>query len=416
MHDDRREHEDGSSGTERPRRAHPWLTRNVVFLGLVSLLTDTASEMVLPLLPLFLTKTLGAGALALGWIEGLADATASVLKLVSGRWADRLGRNRPLVLTGYAISSIVRPFVGAATSAWHVLAVRMTDRTGKGIRTSPRDALLAGSVPPGAHASAFGFHRAMDHSGAVLGPLLAAGFLTFVSQDLRVLFWLSALPGAAAVLVLWRYVVETGPSTERAREREQPASDEQPPAPGASRLVRFLVPLGLFTLGNASDAFLLLKAGGSHAPIATLPLLWMGLHVVKAAASIPSGRLADRVGRRRVIAAGWLVYAAVYAGFAFAESPAAIWGLFLVYGLYHGLVEGPERALIAEAAPPRKRGATFGWYHLTLGVLSLAASILFGTIWQLAGSRAAFLTSAGLALVAVAALVILRPAPAAREA
>lgn len=401
--------------TNTARTPAPWRNRNVVMLGVVSLLTDIASEMVIPLLPFFLTTTLGAGALALGWIEGLADASASVLKLFSGRWADRLGRNRPLVLAGYAISSAVRPLVATATAAWHVLAVRVTDRAGKGIRTSPRDALIAGSVESRAHATAFALHRAMDHTGAVLGPLLAAGFLAFVSQDLRVLFWLTAIPGAAAVLVLWLGVRETA-TPERLPEDRTSAAATEPPGEANRRLVRFLVPLGLFTLGNASDVFLLLKAGGARAPLTTLPLLWMGLHVVKTAASVPGGRLADRVGRPRVIAAGWIFYAAVYAGFAFAESQPAIWGLFLVYGLYHGLTEGAEKALVAQIAPPRKRGTAFGRYHFTLGMLTLAASVLFGAIWELAGSRAAFLTSAALAVVAVMALVILRPVPQSRVA
>lgn len=385
----------------------PWRGRNVVLLGVVSLLTDTASEMIVPLLPIFLTSTLGAGALALGWIEGLADATASVLKLLSGRWADRLGRNRPLVVAGYALSSCVRPFVAAATAAWQVLAVRVADRTGKGLRTSPRDALLAESVAEGQRGAAFGLHRAMDHAGAVLGPALAAGFLVFVSPDLRLLFWLTAIPGAAAVLVVWLGVTEAQAHPPDA-ETEADEGGE-PPRRG---LVRFLVPLALFTLGNASDVFLLLKAGGTRAPLATLPLLWMGLHIVKSAASVPGGRLADRIGRRRVIAAGWTLYAVVYAGFAFAESHAAVWALFLVYGLYHGLTEGPEKALIAQLAPRRRQGTAFGWYHFTIGVLTLAASVLFGALWELAGSRAAFLTSAGLAVAAVATLAVLRPAPA----
>lgn len=406
--DDPKNGEDATTA-EMPRRATSWLTRNVILLGAVSFLTDTASEMIVPVLPLFLTSTLGAGALALGWIEGLADATASVLKLLSGRWADQLGRNRPLVLAGYAISSCARPFVGAATAAWHVLAVRVADRTGKGLRTSPRDALLAASVAERERGGAFGLHRAMDHAGAVLGPLLAAGFLAFVSQDLRLLFWLTAIPSAAAVLVVWLGVKEAAPDREDEERREDSDSAVVSPRQGDRRLLRFLVPLGLFTLGNASDVFLLLKAGGTRAPLATLPLLWMGLHVVKAAVSVPGGRLADRIGRRRVIAAGWVFYAAVYAGFAFAESPAAVAGLFLVYGLYHGLTEGAEKALISELAPRRRQGTVFGWYHFTLGILILAASVLFGSIWELAGSRAAFLTSAGLALVAVVALAILRP-------
>ena len=390
---------DTSAQRQRLKR----IPRNVLILGFVSFFTDVASEMVIPLLPIFLTSVLGATALAVGWIEGLADATASLLKLLSGRWSDRLGRRRPLVIAGYTLSSIVRPFIALAASAWHVLLVRVVDRIGKGIRTSPRDALLAASAPPELHASAFGLHRAMDHLGAVVGPLCAAGFLAFVSQDLRTLFWLTAIPSAAAVLVV---VVAV---------REPPALSTPPPAraSGSSRrLLRLLVPLGLFTLGNASDVFLLLKAGAERAPLTTLPLLWMGLHVVKVLASLAGGRLADRWDRRWTIVVGWLFYAAIYAGFAFADDPFVVAALFLAYGIYHGLTEGAERALVAELVPAVRWGSGFGWYHLTLGALALAASVLFGALWTRFGSHVAFLTSAALAVLAAIALVATRSASA----
>jgi MFS family permease len=393
--------EETAPDSPRPRRLPSWVTRNLLLLGTVSLLTDVSTEMVIPLLPYFLTTTLGASAMALGWIEGLAEATASVLKLFSGRWADRMGRHRPLVLAGYLLSSVTRPLLGATQAVWQVLGVRLLDRTGKGLRTSPRDSLIAASVDAPFRSSAFGLHRSMDHVGAVLGPLVAAGFLAFLSTDLRLLFWLTAIPGAAAVAVLWLGVKESPAGRAQAGTPKE-VGDLAPVRRGD--LARFLVPLGLFTLGNASDVFLLLKAGGTRAPLYTLPLLWIGLHVVKAATSIPGGRLADRVGRRRVIAAGWFFYSVVYVGFAFVESQLAIWTLFVAYGLYHGLTEGAERALIAELAPRHRRGGAYGWYHLTLGTLALAASVLFGTLWDLAGSRAAFLTSAGIALLAVVLL------------
>jgi MFS family permease len=382
-----------------PRRAG-W-TRNVILLGVVSLLTDTATEMVIPLLPVFL-GTLGAGALALGWIEGLADAVASILKLVSGRWSDRMGKRRPLVLAGYGLASVVRPFIALAASAWHVLAVRVLDRVGKGLRTSPRDALIAASVDPEHRAAAFGLHRAMDHTGAVIGPLVAAAFLLAWPEDLRTLFWLTAIPGALAVTVLLLGV----------REAEPAPVSTAPVAPavrGDRRLLRLLVPLGLFTLGNASDLFLLLKAGATRSPLVTLPLLWVGLHIVKAAASIPGGRLADRWGRTRTILVGWTFYAAIYAGFAFADDQATVWTLFVAYGLYHGLTEGAERALVAELVPKAKWGGGFGWYHLTLGLLTLLASVVFGGLWEAFGSQTAFLSSAGLALLAVPCLAWLAP-------
>lgn len=383
-------------------KARSWLTRNVVLLGAVSLLTDTATEMIVPLLPVFLS-TLGAGALALGWIEGLADAVASVLKLLSGLWSDRVGRRRPFVLAGYGLASAVRPLVAAATAAWHVLAVRVADRVGKGLRTSPRDALIAESVVADERGAAFGLHRAMDHTGAVLGPAIAAGFLFLWPDDLRTLFWLTAIPGAAAVVVVVLGVREVDTLRPIAQEGAS-ASDQR-----ADRLLWLLVPVGLFTLGNASDLFLLLKAGATRTPPVTLPLLWMGLHVVKMLASVPGGHLADRWGRIRTISVGWIFYAAIYTAFAFAESHVAVWTLFVVYGVYHGLTEGAERALVAELVPSAQWGTGFGWYHLTLGGLTLAASVLFGGLWEGFGNQAAFLTSAALALLAVLSLAVMGP-------
>ncbi len=422
--------------TARPTpRLRAVLTRNVIVLGVVSLLNDTATEMMIPLLPLFLTNVLGAGALALGFIEGAADATASILKLVSGKWSDRTGKRRPLVIAGYALASIVRPFIAATTAAWQVLAIRVTDRVGKGLRTSPRDALLAGSVAPRHRGLAFSVHRSMDHSGAVIGPLLAAAYLFAGHRDLRILFWLTAIPGALVLLVLVFGVREQNTPTTSLDDGISPllgsrGGERQPPSPSEARaqpslghdprseaksaarpthgpLVRVLVPIGLFTLGNSTDVFLLLAAGGARAPIETLPLLWMGLHVVKAASSLPGGWLADRFGRRRIIAMGWLYYAGIYAAFAYAESQAVIWALFLAYGVYHGLTEGAERALVSELVPSVDWGSGFGWYHMTVGMLTLGASVLFGGLWEVYSKRVAFLSGAGFAAVAVVALVVL---------
>ncbi len=380
-----------------------WYARNVVVLGFVSLLNDAAGEMVVPLLPAFLTGALGAGPLALGWIEGVADAVASLLKLVSGWWADRLGRFRPLVFAGYLLATAARPLFAAASAAWHVLLIRAGDRTGKGLRTSPRDALIAYSVRGGEAGGAFGLHRAMDHAGAVLGPLLAAAYLAYWSEDLRLLFLLSAVPGVLSLAVLWFGV----------REPKLPARGPQPApgaaaarAPGNPRLRRFLYPLALFTLGRASDVFLLLKAGGSQTTLSTLPLYWMGLHAVKALLSVPGGRLADRFGRVRIIALGWAVFAGVYLGFAFSEDRTLDLALFLVYGLHHALTEGPERALVAALTPKGGKGVAFGWFHAVLGFLTLAASVLFGALWEYAGRRWAFLTGAVLGAIATLWLLL----------
>ncbi len=391
-----------SDAPERPTGSSSvWRTRNVLVLGLVSLLTDAASDMVLPLLPAFL-GVLGAGALVLGWMEGAAEGVASLLKVAAGRASDRRGTYRPFVRVGYTLSSFARPLVALAASPWHVLAVRLTDRTGKGVRSSPRDAILAGSVPPERLGAAFGLHRAMDHAGAVIGPLIAFAFLRYVSDDLRLLFGLSVIPGLLVVGLVWFAVREPeAPPTPRvAAPRASIHGDDR------RRLLAILLPVTLFSLGNASDLFLLMKASQTNSPLESLPLLWVGLHVVKMVASLPAGQLADRVGRRRVVALGWVVYALVYLGFAVVESREAVWALFVVYGLYHGLTEGVEKALVAEVAPAHARGTAFGWYHGAMGIAALLASGVFGMVWQLAGSSAAFVMGATLAGLAVVALAV----------
>jgi MFS family permease len=380
-----------------------WLSRNVLFLGLISLLNDAASEAIIPLLPAFLLSiglTVGATALALGWIEGVAEAVSAVLKVFAGKLADRLGRNRPFVILGYTLSSAVKPLIALATAPWHVLSVRIADRVGKGLRSGPRDALLAASADASQRGTAFSLHRAMDHAGAILGPLLALAVLAWWTSDLRMVFWLTAIPGALVVLAALFGVKEQQAGTTATKP-------DPPPAPGG--LVRFLIPLGLFTLGNSSDVFLLLKAAEHEQDTMMFPILWIGLHIVKLVASIPGGKIADRFGRRRTIALGWLLYAGIYAALAFATQPWMVYALLGAYGVYYGLTEGPERALIAELAPKRKHGAAFGWYYLTLGLLALAASALFGALWAYVSSQAAFLTGAALALAAVVAFWFLRP-------
>ena len=391
--------------SERPSKP-VWRSRSVVALGLVSLLNDAASDMVVPLLPAFLL-TLGAGALALGWVEGVADFVASVLKLLVGRWADRARRYHPFVIAGYALATVARPFLAAATTALHVLAVRVTDRAGKGLRTAPRDAILAAAVPPHQRGAAFGLHRAMDHAGAVLGPLLAFVCLSF-ALELRTIFLLAIVPGMLALALVVFGVREPAKDAPAPEPAPEPAA--RTPRDGAT-LARFLVPVGLFTLGNASDAFLLLKAGAEDTPLHTLPLLWLALHVVKSATSVLGGRLADTWGRRPTILLGWTLYAAIYVGFAFAESQLAIWALFVAYGAHHGLSEAAEKALVSDLVGKARLGSGFGWYHFVVGALTLVASVLFGALWSAFDARTAFLTSAAIAIVAALALALLPGLP-----
>ncbi|MCG3174879.1 MAG: Multidrug resistance protein MdtH [Myxococcota bacterium] len=386
---------------------------NVLALGVVSLLTDVSSEMIVPFLPVFLSAQLGGGAAALGWIEGAADFTASVLKLVSGKLADRLGRNRPFVIAGYTISSLARPLVAAAGAAWHVVVIRVLDRTGKGLRTSPRDALIAASVSDEERGVAYGFHRAMDHAGAVLGPLAALSILTWLTSDLRTLFWIAAIPGMLSIIVLALFVrdVDPGPEAQPPKPAQQTKSRLLDGPPRA--MWPFLIPLSLFTLGEASDLFLLMKASELQAGVSTLPMYWMGFHVGKSVFSILGGRLADRFGEHRTVAAGWIIACLSYAGFGLVESKAGVAILFAFYSLYYGLTEGPEKALISKLVPADQRGAAFGWYHITIGILGFPASVLFGYLWQHYGSVTAYLTGACLSASGLLVWLIrpVRPPP-----
>ena len=379
----------------------PKLPAAIYAIGATSLLNDAASEMIYPLLPVFLTATLGATAASLGVIEGTADALSSLLKLGSGWWSDRWGRRKPLVVIGYVLAGLARPLVALARGAGFVLAVRVVDRFGKGLRSSPRDALIADLAPRALHGRAFGVHEAMDHAGAVIGPLVAYGLLAS-GLAMRSVFLLAAVPAAAACLVV-ALVVREAPVAPKA-VTTAPA----PAGPASSLLsgpfVAYLVAVTLFTLGNSSDAFLLLRAHDAGLPLTWTPLLWSAHHVVKSVVAAWGGGLSDRIGRRRALAAGWLVYAAIYAGFAHAQSAPAIIGLFLAYGLHFGLVGGAQKALVAEVVPAAVRARGFGAYYVCTGLAALPASVLFGLLYQHFGARPAFLTGAALALAAAAAL------------
>ena len=395
------------------------LPRPVWLLGLTSLFTDTASEAIYPLLPIFLTRVLGASAVSLGLIEGAAEAANSLLKIIAGRFSDRWRRRKPIVIAGYALSSLVRPLIGVAGTWVHVLAVRFTDRVGKGIRGAPRDAMLAEVATPENRGRIFGFHRAMDHVGAIVGPVAASLFLLAYPGQYRALFLLTIVPGAIAVWMLFRVPesdAESVPPEAAPREAGAPEAARSgwrhlwglPPS-----LRTFLIILLVFTLGNSADAFLLLRLTDVGVPVALIPMLWAALHVVKAGWSILGGARSDRVGRRRVIAAGWLIYAVVYGGFAVVTSPVALVLWFLFYGVYYGLSEGTEKALIADLAPADLRGTAFGLYNACLGIGSLLASACFGLIWKVAGAPAAFATGAGLALTASVLLYAFVREPAA---
>jgi len=384
----------------------PPLHRNVKALGVVSLLTDASSEMIYPLLPAFLTGPLRAGPALLGVIEGLAETMAALVKVVSGRASDRLPRRKPLVVAGYGLSSVARPLLALAALPVHVLAVRLADRLGKGVRGAPRDALLAEVTPTDQRGRAYGFHRAMDHAGAMAGPLLASMVLLF-TDDLRIVFAAAAVPAALAMATLIFGVRED----ERAPAALPTPNRSGLAAPLGSGFRRYLVVLAVFTLGNSSDAFLLLRAQETGLPVALIPALWAWHHLIKAGGSTWGGTLSDRVGRKRAILFGWAVYGLSYAGFAFAGSPLAIVGLFALYGVFHALTEGPERALVADLSAPDVRGRAFGLFHAVTGAALLPASLLTGLLWQRFGAPVALGTGAALAGVAALGLYLLVPEP-----
>jgi MFS family permease len=371
----------------------------------VSFLNDAASEMIYPLLPDFITRTLGAGPAALGLIEGIAESTASLAKVGAGWLSDKARRRKPFVVAGYTAAAVARPLVGIASSWAQVLLIRFADRVGKGVRTPPRDALLADLASPGGRGRAFGLQRAMDNAGAFVGPIAAALLLRFFIEQERTLFLLALAPGLLAVVLLLFRLPE-----RRRVAREVPASQmnlEWPPRL-PSRLWTAIGLFAFFTLANSTDAFLLLRARDGGIPLWELPLLWAFFNGAKAAFGVPGGSLSDRVGRIPTIALGWMIYALSYLGFAFVTRPLAVWALFGFYALFFAATEGAERALIADLAGEKLRGRAYGVFHGAIGLAALPASILFGLWWKLFGPKTAFLIGAGLSLVATAALFLLR--------
>ena len=377
----------------------PGLPKGVVFLGLASLLNDVASEAIYPLLPLFLTSVLGAGAVFLGALEGTAETVASVAKFVAGYYSDRLKKRGPFVFVGYGIAAVARPLIGLATATWHVFLVRFADRLGKGIRTAPRDAWLAGFANRANRGWVFGFHRSMDHAGAMIGPLLATAFLFVFPGQYRALFLAALVPGILALF----FVVFAGREA-RLHIAPGPVSDTAEPLISKAQVrslprgfFRFLAVLGLFTLGNSTDVFLLLRLRSLGVADAWIPGAWAAFSFVKMVTSSWGGIVSDRLGRRVTIISGWLLYAAVYVGFAVATSLPAVLVIFLIYGVFYGFTDGPEKALVADMVPGGLHGTAYGLYNLVIGVGALPASLIFGFMLQRFGFGPAFILGAILA-------------------
>src|SRR5216684_5268575 len=376
------------------------LKPQVRLLAFASLLNDTASEMIYPLLPVFLTSVLGATPVTVGVIEGAADGLASILKYVAGSLSDRRPRRKPLVVVGYALAAASRALIAVAGRWPSVLAARLLDRTGKGIRSAPRDAIIADVTPPPDRGKAFGFQRALDHTGAVVGPLIAMALLQLGHVTMRHVFLIAVVPGAIGVILLALLLHEPP---------REPVQDTQTKLPSLRLPTRFwaaLGTIGLFALANSSDAYLILRAHAAGVATAMLPLLWSAHHVIKSLFSTAAGALSDRIGRRWLLVIGWTIYAIIYFAFPYARTLTLFFVLFILYAIPGTLTEGAERAWIGDVVPALARGRSFGFYYFVTGVGVLAGTLIFGELYQRVSPAAAFNTGAGLALAAALAAAI----------
>ena len=370
------------------------LPRTVWLIGLISFLNDAASEMVYPLMPLYLATVLMAGPKALGIIEGIAEASSSIFKLISGVIVDRTKRAKPWIILGYVLAGLSRPLISIANSWLWVVAIRFTDRMGKGLRTSPRDALLAETVPESQRGITFGLHRSMDNAGAVIGPLLAA-FLLAQGMPIRDIFFWAIVPAVIAVILAF-YIQEPANQKALPEYRFSWSLQGMP-----DQFKRYLIVAGIFALGNSSDMFLLLRAKELGVPQEQVPLLWAGISLITTIFGTPLSALSDTMGRKRFILIAWVAFALFYIGMG--VSSASIYqviGLFILYGLFKAATEGVEKALVADLAPQGLRGTAFGWFNLINGLMLLPASIVFGWLYESIGATQAFLFSGGCAIIA----------------
>jgi len=386
-----------STGTSR----RYGISRTVVILGIVSLLTDISSEGIYPLIPLFLVNVLHAQAVSVGLIEGIAESTASIVRIFSGWLSDVIGGRKWITTAGYALSTVSKPLLSVTTS-WHqVFAIRFADRLGKGIRSAPRDALIADVTAPESRGISFGFHRAMDTVGAVTGPLIAFWLLRSVGLNYRQIFLLSAIPAVLAVVIIIFFV----------RERARAGKPTNPPSLSLRGFgvpfKKFLFVATLFSVGNSSDVFLILRAQNLGISAGKILLIYVLFNSVEATLATAAGAVSDRLGRRNVMLAGYLVFAAVYAGFGFARHPAEIWVLFAFYGLYNALTSGVQKAFASDLVCAGMRGTGLGAYHMLTGIALLPASVIAGYLWDKVNPSAPFYYGAAMALVAALMLAVL---------
>jgi len=377
--------------------------RNVFFAGLVSLFMDVSSEMIYPLLPLFLTGVLGTTKTTVGVIEGIAEATASLLKVFSGYLSDRFGKKKLLMGLGYGISVVSRPVIAGASTWFEVLTARFIDRFGKGVRTAPRDAIIADSSDSGRMGLAFGFHRSMDTIGAVIGPAAAFALLYFFNDDLRLVFYASAIPGLIAVAIIVFFIRE-----RRLTKEEIAAVPKLSVSSFNGPFRHYMVVVAIFSLGNFADAFLILQAQNLGVHEHMIPIAYLLFNIVYAVSSTPMGMLGDRIGIRNMVLSGFVAYAVVYSLVGLASSPVHIWLLFPLYGVYKGMSEGTQKAYLAIIAPAERKATAFGVYHTISGLMLLPASIIAGHLWDTRGPGSAFFFGAAMGLTAAVLFAFLR--------
>jgi len=380
--------------------ARPRLPATVIALGVVSLLTDLSSEMIVPLLPALLAD-LGGNKLQLGLLQGLSEFVVAALKYASGWLSDVQRRRKPWIVAGYTLSALLRPLLAFVQAPWHAVVLRTGDRVGKGLRSAPRDALMTDVVDPERRGEAFGLQRAMDHAGAIGGSLVAA-MLLWVGYETRTVFVLAAIPGVIAVFLLWFFVHEDRSSTAVAKRPHEPRD-------ATRRLLPFLAVVVFGTIGTSVDLFLLARASELGVALVQLPLLWAVLHVVRSLLARPFGTLSDRCGRRGVIGAGLAMHAGVMLLFGAVTDAVWLWPAFALHGLHAALTEGAERGFVADLTGAGKRGRVFGVYHAVQGVAAFAGSLLLGGVWDAAGAGVAFTVAAAAALVALIVLFVAVP-------
>jgi MFS family permease len=385
-------------------------SKNVFYTGLVSFFMDLSSEMIYPLVPLFLANVLGVNKSMIGLIEGIAESTASLLKVFSGWLSDRIGQRKGLMIAGYAISTLSRPIIAVAGTWQQVLTSRFVDRLGKGIRTAPRDAIIAESAESTHLARAFSFHRSMDTMGAVVGPAIALILLQLYNNNYQIVFWLSMIPGAIAVLVIVLFI------KEKKRSAAATAARPKLTLKHFDWKVKFFIAIAtLFALGNSSDAFLILRAEQVGIPTVMIPAVYLVFNLVYSLSSIPLGIVADKYGKKRLILLGFVLFAGLYYGFAVAKSAAAIWVLFSLYGLFMGLTEGIQKAFLATIIPPDFKATAFGVYATAVGLATLPASLIAGLLWDRVSPAATFYFGASTAALSAILFIVLIVSMASRN-